>query len=187
MPTRLIKPKRFGDERGWFSETYSRQVYEAAGVAGEFVQDNHAFSKAAYVLRGLHFQSPPKAQAKLIRCSRGAIFDIAVDIRAGSPTYGQHVAVELSAQNGWQLYVPRGFAHAYLTLTPDSEVQYKVDEYYAPEAEGGLIWNDPALRIAWPLDGATPTIAPRDAAWPVLDDLRTPFFYDGAPMTPLEI
>ena len=187
MPTRLIKPKRHGDERGWFTETYNRRTFAAFGVEGEFVQDNHAYSRARFVLRGLHFQAPPSAQTKLIRCVAGAIWDVAVDIRRGSPTFGRHVAAELTAANGWQLLAPRGFAHGYLTLEPDTEVQYKVDAYYDPGAEGGLAWDDPGLALPWPLDGETPIIAAKDSTWPALKDFETPFEYDGAPMTPLEI
>ena len=188
MPVpQLIKPKRFGDERGWFSETFSQRAFDALGLSIRFIQDNHAYSKAAGVLRGLHFQAPPDAQTKLVRCTAGAIFDVAVDIRNGSPTFGRHVAATLSAANGWQLLVPAGFAHGYLTVTEDSEVQYKVDSFYAPASEGGLSWDDPALAIDWPLEGRTPVLGPRDLAWPRLANLETPFDYDGEPLSPLDL
>ena len=186
MPTKLIKPKRHADDRGWFSETYNRRSLARLGVTDEFVQDNHAYSRQRFVLRGLHFQAPPSAQTKLVRCVVGAIWDVAVDIRRGSPTFGQHVAAELTAENGWQLLVPRGFAHGYVTLQPDSEVQYKVDAYYAPETEGGLIWDDPDLALPWPLDGESPMVAAKDAALPRIADFLSPFDYDGEPMSDLD-
>lgn len=171
----LVTPDRHGDGRGFFSETFRANTYEAAGIAGPFVQDNHAWSADAGILRGLHFQVPPKAQAKLIRCTRGAILDVAVDLRRSSPTFGQHVSAELSAENGQQLFVPEGFAHGYLTLTPDCVVVYKMTEYYAPETEGGLAWNDPDLGIDWPLRDALPTLSPKDAELPSLASFESPF------------
>jgi len=171
----LITPKRFGDLRGNFMETYSQPRLAQAGFTGTFVQDNQSFSAARGTVRGLHFQSPPKAQAKLLRVTRGAILDVAVDIRKGSPTFGQHVAVELSAENARQLLVPAGFAHGFQTLTPDCEVLYKVTDVYAPETEGGLLWNDPALAIAWPIDAADSIVNARDAGWPTLAELASPF------------
>ena len=186
MTTRLLKPRRHGDDRGWFSETYSRRGLADLGFDREFVQDNHAYSRQRFVLRGLHFQAPPAAQTKLVRCVAGAIWDVAVDIRRGSPTYGRHVAAELTAENGWQLLVPRGYAHGYVTLLPDTQVQYKVDSYYAPETEGGLRWDDPDLALPWPLDGETPTVAAKDGVLPGLAGFDSPFDYDGAPMTPLD-
>jgi len=171
----LVTPKRFGDERGFFSETYRASLFDAEGVPGPFVQDNHAYSAEAGVLRGLHFQKPPMAQGKLVRCVRGAIFDVAVDIRKSSATYGQHVSAELSAENGSQLFVPAGFAHGYLTLTRDSEVEYKVTAYYAPETEGGLAWNDPDIGIKWPLPTAAPALSPKDTVLPGLTGFETPF------------
>ncbi len=187
MTTKLIKPRRHADDRGWFSETYNRRNLAAAGLEFEFIQDNQAYSRDRFVLRGLHFQAPPSAQTKLVRCVAGAIWDVAVDIRRGSPTYGQHVAAELTAENGWQLLVPRGYAHGYLTLQPDTEVQYKVDSYYAPTSEGGLIWSDPDLALPWPLEGETPMVAAKDAVLPKLAAFESPFDYDGEPMTPLDI
>ncbi len=171
----LVTPNRHGDARGFFSETFRANVYEEAGISGPFVQDNHAFSAESGVLRGLHFQAPPKAQAKLVRCTRGAILDVAVDLRRSSPTYGRHVSAELSGDNGRQLFVPEGFAHGYLTLTPDCVVVYKMTEYYAPETEAGLIWNDPDLGIEWPLPNGAPTLSPKDAELPCLVSFESPF------------
>lgn len=175
---RLVTPKRFGDHRGFFAETYSRRAYAACGVAVEFVQDNHSLSAAVGTVRGLHFQAPPHAQAKLVRCGRGAIFDVAVDIRRGSPTYGRWVGATLSAENGAQLFIPAGFAHGFATLEPDSEIVYKCSDYYAPETEGALRWDDPALGIDWPLTGRA-TLSEKDAVAPLLADLQSPFTYDG--------
>jgi dTDP-4-dehydrorhamnose 3,5-epimerase len=171
----LIEPRRFGDARGFFVETYNRLRWEEAGVVGEFRQDNHSMSAARGTVRGLHFQAPPRAQAKLVRVARGAVLDVAVDIRRGSKTYGRHVAVELSAENGLQLYVPEGFAHGYQTLTEAAEVLYKVTDYYAPEAEAGLLWCDPALGIDWRSAPSEATVNARDAGFPALADLESPY------------
>jgi len=171
----VITPKRFGDLRGNFMETYSQPRLAQAGFKGDFVQDNQSFSAARGTVRGLHFQSPPKAQAKLIRVTRGAILDVAVDIRRGSTTFGRHVAVELSAENARQLLVPAGFAHGFQTLTPDCEVLYKVTDIYAPETEGGLLWSDPALAIDWPIGESEAVVNARDASWPTLAELDSPF------------
>jgi dTDP-4-dehydrorhamnose 3,5-epimerase len=168
----LIEPTRHGDERGLFVETFKADELAKAGVAISFIQDNLARSSAAGVVRGLHFQKPPFAQDKLIRCCRGAILDVAVDIRPGSPTFGRSVAVELSAENWLQLLVPAGFAHGYCTLTPDTEVAYKVSGAYAPQSEGGLLWNDPALGIAWPIAAEQATLNARDKGWPTLAELQ---------------
>jgi dTDP-4-dehydrorhamnose 3,5-epimerase len=173
----VIEPKKFGDERGFFSETYSAKALAEAGFTSLFVQDNHSRSPKKGTVRGLHFQAPPFAQDKLLRVTRGAILDVAVDIRKGSPTYGVSVAVELSADKWNQLLVPKGFAHGFQTLTDDCDVLYKVTEFYAPQSEAGLLWNDPALKIAWP---DTPAfINDRDAAWPALADFDSPFVYEG--------
>ena len=172
---KLIEPVRHGDERGFFSETYSKQKFADAGIDVEFVQDNHAKSATPGTLRGLHFQGPPRAQAKLLRVVRGAVLDVAVDVRRGSPTYGRHVAVELSAANFRQVLVPAGFAHGYLTLEPDTEVLYKVDDFYAPDTEGGLAWNDPELGIAWPLPAEQVVLSERDRRWPALAAFESPF------------
>lgn len=172
----LIIPHRFGDHRGFFAETYNRRAYEAAKITHEFVQDNHSISAQVGTVRGLHFQAPPHAQAKLVRCGRGAIFDVAVDIRRGSPTYGAWVGYELSAENGQQLFIPKGFAHGFITLLPDSEIVYKCSDYYAPETEGSLRWDDPEIGIDWPLSGE-PILSAKDAAAPLLADLDSPFFW----------
>ena len=168
----LIKPQRFGDERGFFSETFRKSALAEAGFTREFVQDNHSLSERRGTVRGLHFQLEPQAQDKLLRVTRGAILDVAVDIRPGSPTYGQHVAVELSAGNWAQLLVPRGFAHGFQTLTEGAEVLYKVTDYYAPERERGLLWSDPDLGIQWPVPAAEAVVNARDAAWPTLAEHR---------------
>jgi dTDP-4-dehydrorhamnose 3,5-epimerase len=174
----LIEPDRFGDERGYFVETYRSSVLEEHGFSGSFVQDNQAFTAAKGTLRGLHLQGGADAQAKLVRVIQGAIFDVAVDVRLGSPWYGKGVAVELSAQNLSQMFVPKGFAHGYLTLTEDSEVLYKVSSYYAPKAETGLLWSDPALGVEWPVSPADAILNARDQAWPALADFRSPFRYE---------
>lgn len=172
----LIKPERHGDHRGFFAETYSLRKYLELGIEVEFVQDNHSLSRQAGTLRGLHFQAPPHAQAKLVRSGRGAIFDVVVDIRLGSPNYGQWEGYELSAENGYQLYVPVGFAHGFMTLEPDSEIVYKCSDYYAPETEGALLWNDPDIGIDWLIE-AKPILSIKDAAAPLLADLKSPFIF----------
>lgn len=174
----VVTPSRFGDERGWFSEVWNARDWAEAGLHFEFCQDNHSYSRDPGTLRGLHFQRPPAAQAKLVRCTAGRIFDVAVDIRAGSPTYGQWCAVTLSANDGRQLLVPRGFLHGFLTLTPHSEVQYKVDAYYARECDAAIAWDDPEIGIAWPLAEAgvvRPILSAKDAAAPRLAEVGTPF------------
>jgi dTDP-4-dehydrorhamnose 3,5-epimerase len=166
----LITPKRHGDARGWFAETWSRAALAEAGVVADFVQDNQAYNAKAGTLRGLHFQQAPHAQAKLVRVLKGAIYDVAVDVRTGSPTYGRWVGAELTAERGDQLFVPRGFAHGYVTLTDDCELFYKVDGLYAPQTEGGAIWNDPDLAIDWPLKGE-PILSDKDKVLPRLKDM----------------
>jgi len=168
----LITPRRFGDERGFFSETYSRKVLAEHGFDREFVQDNHALTEHRGVLRGLHFQRPPFGQDKLVRVTRGAIFDVAVDIRRDSPTFGQWAGTELSAENWRQLLVPTGFAHGYITLTESAEVLYKVTSYYAPEAEAGLLWSDPRVGIDWPIPPGEVILKARDREWPTLAELE---------------
>jgi dTDP-4-dehydrorhamnose 3,5-epimerase len=168
----LLTPRRHGDARGWFSETYAKRELEKAGVHDDFVQDNQAYSAQRGTLRGLHLQIPPEPISKLVRCLRGAIFDVAVDVRAGSPTFGRWAGAELSAENGRQLYCPRGFAHAYVTLTPDAEVAYKIDGYYAPDCERGLRWNDPAIGIDWPIPASEIVTNARDGALPLLADFE---------------
>lgn len=173
----LVKPKRHGDDRGFFVEAFHAERFEQNGVHGPFVQDNHSLSRQKGVVRGLHFQIPPTPQAKLVRCTRGAILDVAVDIRAGSPTYGEHVAVELTAENGWQLYVPVGFAHGFATLVPDTEVQYKVTGYYAPDCDRGIAFDDPALGIDWPVDRASAILSEKDRTLPPLSASPPQFRY----------
>lgn len=185
-PIHVILPRRHGDARGWFSETYNRDTFGALGITCAFVQDNHSLSRLAFTLRGLHFQTPPHGQDKLVRCIRGRVFDVAVDVRAGSPTYGRWAAAELSAENGHQLFVPVGFAHGFLTLEPDCEVTYKCSDTYAPEHDGGIRWDDPAIGIDWPLPaGTTPELSPKDARLPLLAQFDSPFSYDGRPLVPL--
>jgi dTDP-4-dehydrorhamnose 3,5-epimerase len=187
MAVRLVKPRRFGDQRGWFMETYSTARYSALGIDCAFVQDNHSMSRDVGVLRGLHWQAPPHGQAKLIRCVRGKIWDVAVDARAGSPTFGRWVAVELSAENGYQMFVPIGFAHGFVTLEQGTEVEYKVSGGYAPESEGGVAWNDPGLALPWPLADELPILSPKDELLPPLDERTTPFAYDGTPLEPIDV
>ena len=172
----LIKPKRYGDNRGFFAETYSFLKYLELGVDVEFVQDNHSLSSEVGTLRGLHFQAPPRAQAKLVRCGRGAIFDVAVDIRCGSPTYGEWDGHEITAENGHQLFIPVGFAHGFITLEPNSEIVYKCSDYYAPETEGTVLWNDPEIGIEWPTVSA-PILSDKDADAPLLADFESPFVF----------
>jgi dTDP-4-dehydrorhamnose 3,5-epimerase len=171
----VITQKRFHDSRGYFTELYSIQALAQAGIKDVFVQDNFSLSTATGTVRGLHFQAPPHSQAKLVRVSRGRILDVAVDLRASSRTYGQHVACEISAEDGRQIYIPHGFAHGFCTLEPDTEVVYKVTDYYAPRAEGGILWSDPALNIVWPLRGDAAIVSEKDAALPLLKD-HTPVF-----------
>lgn len=185
MPPTLITPRRFTDSRGWFTESWNARVFGAQGIAAEFCQDNHSLSRAAFTLRGLHFQRAPHAQAKLVRCVRGRIYDVAVDIRCTSPTFKHWVGVELSAEAGNQLFVPAGYAHGFLTLEPDCEVAYKVDAYYAPESDGGIAWNDPEIAVEWPLEGATPHLSEKDAALPFVKDTAFDFAYDGYALFPL--
>ncbi len=166
----LITPKRHGDARGWFSETWSQKALAGTAADTAFVQDNQAYSSRKGIIRGLHFQKGATAQGKLIRALTGSIFDVVVDLRQGSPTYGQAVSAELTAEGGEQLWVPRGFAHGYCTLTEECEIFYKVDNLYAPTEEGGVIWNDPDLGIEWPLDGE-PLLSEKDTKLPRLKDL----------------
>ena len=169
----LLEAVKYGDERGFFSETFRKDALAEAGFSRDFVQDNQSFSTTPFTIRGLHFQTEPHAQDKLIRVTRGAVLDVAIDIRQGSKTYGRHVAVELSSDNARQLLIPRGFAHGYQTLTDECEVQYKVTNYYAAAAEGGLRWNDPKLSIAWlESDPSKVTVNTRDAGWPTLAELN---------------
>ena len=184
-PIKLIETRRFGDDRGWFMETFHAEKWAAQGIDVSFVQDNHSFSANVGTIRGIHFQSPPHAQDKLVRCSRGAIIDYAVDLRKGSPTYGKFVAAELSAENGKQLFVPVGFGHAFVTIAPDTEVLYKVSDVYAPECDGGIRWDCPTIAIDWPLPPEGPTLSGKDTTLPVLAEFDSPFTYDGNPLLPL--
>jgi dTDP-4-dehydrorhamnose 3,5-epimerase len=186
MAVKLIRTPVHRDERGWFSETYSRAGLAALGIDHEFVQDNQSLSKAAGVVRGLHFQRPPFAQAKLVRCVSGRAWDVAVDLRAGSPTHANWVGCELAPETGLQLYVPVGFAHGVVSLEADTVMEYKVSAAYAPESEGGLAWDDPDLAVPWPLGGCDPILSDRDRALPRLAAFESPFTYDGTPLTPLE-
>jgi dTDP-4-dehydrorhamnose 3,5-epimerase len=183
-PVQLIVPKRFSDSRGWFSETYSEAAFAAKGLNCRFVQDNHSYSASVFTLRGLHFQTPPYAQDKLVRCVRGRIFDVAVDLRAGSPTYGQWVGAELSAENGHLLFISVGFAHAFLTLEPDCEVAYKVSNIYAPECDAGVRWD--TVGIGWPMPANTrPELSVKDEHLPPLSEFSSSFGYDDRPLVPL--
>ncbi len=173
---KIITVKKLGDQRGFFSEIYNRKTFSAAGIDLEFIQDNHAFSADRGTLRGLHFQSQPFGQDKLVRVARGRILDVAVDIRRSSPTFGQHVAVELSAENWQQILVPIGFAHGYVTLDPDTEVLYKVTNFYAPEHDHGLAFDDPSLGINWGIVASELILSDRDRKHPTLAAL--PKYFD---------
>lgn len=164
----ILEPKVFGDQRGWFTESWSKKTMEAADLQYDFVQDNHSFSAQKGTLRGIHFQSEPYAQAKLVRCIRGVILDMAVDLRKNSPNYKKWIAVELSAENKRQLLVPRGFGHAFLTLTDDVEVLYKTDRYYSNEHDRSIAWNDPEIGIDWPV--SDPVLSEKDKKAPALKD-----------------
>ena len=170
VDVKLITPPRFSDPRGFFSETWNQARFAEAGIAGPFVQDNHAVSTEAGVLRGLHCQIGPNAQGKLVRCVKGAIYDVAVDARQGSPTFGRYVGAEISAENWTQIWVPVGFLHAYCTLTPETEVIYKVTAPWDPHAERGVIWNDPDLAVAWPAAEPDVILSDKDQALPRLKD-----------------
>jgi dTDP-4-dehydrorhamnose 3,5-epimerase len=177
----LIRARRFADDRGWFEESFSAARLAALGLDHGFVQDNLSLSSASGTVRGLHFQRPPHAQAKLVRCVTGAVQDAVVDLRDGSPTFGRALTVRLDAETGDQLYVPVGFAHGFVTLKPDTRVAYKVSTPYAPQAEGGLAWDDPALALdGFQVDGAI--LSDRDRTWPALAQVGAPFAYDGRPM-----
>ena len=172
---KILRPRRFGDHRGFFSETYNKQTFADAGVDDDFVQDNHSLSGTVGTVRGLHFQSPPHAQTKLVRVTRGAILDVAVDIRRSSPTFGQHVAARITAAEWNQILVPIGFAHGFVTLEPDTEVIYKVTGYYAPDHDHGILWNDPALGIDWGTAPGAASLSDKDRALPRLAEITSPF------------
>ncbi len=167
----VLVPARHRDARGFFSETYSRHGLAEAGIAADFVQDNHSSSRRRGTVRGLHFQAAPFAQAKLVRVVQGAVLDVALDIRRDSPTFGRHVAVELSADNWRQLYVPAGFAHGFCTLEDDTEVLYKVSAPYSATHERGVLWSDPALAIPWPVGAEAAVVSDRDRRYPTLAEL----------------
>lgn len=169
----ILTPPRFGDARGWFSETWNAARMAELGLGLHFVQDNHSFSAEAGTLRGLHYQRPPHAQDKLVRCTRGAIFDVAVDFRAGSATFGKWVGVDLTAENGRQLLVPKGFLHGFVTRVADTEVQYKCTDVYAPDCDGGVRWDDPDIGIDWGV--LAPVLSAKDAVAPLLRDVVSPF------------
>lgn len=171
---KVLEPNVFGDHRGWFTETFNQSLLKENGIDIEFIQDNHSYSAEQGTLRGLHYQLSPKAQTKLVRCTQGAIYDVAVDIRQDSPTYGQWFGVELSAENKRQLLVPKGFAHGFLTLTPDVEVQYKVDELYSPEHDRSIKWDDPSLNIDWPTK-SVPILSKKDDNAPLFEDAENNF------------
>ena len=169
----ILTPQRHGDARGFFSESWNKARMEAAGLRYDFVQDNHSVSAAAGTLRGLHYQSPPHAQAKLVRCGRGALWDVAVDFRAGSPTFGDWIGVDLTPQNGRQLLIPAGFLHGFVTRAPDTEIIYKCTDYYAPDCDGAVAWDDPDIGIDWGV--AAPVLSDKDARAPGLADVPSPF------------
>ncbi len=169
----IVEPQVFGDHRGSFMESWSRRAFEEAGLFYDFVQDNHSSSTVKGTLRGIHFQRGEKAQAKLVRCTRGAVLDVAVDLRHSSPNYKKWISVELSAENKKQLLIPRGFGHGFVTLTDDVEFLYKADNYYAPEADGGIRWNDPELAVNWGVEA--PVLSEKDRKSPFLKDAVTGF------------
>ena len=173
----IITPKKFGDDRGFFSETYNQRTLEAEGFHEHFVQDNHSYSSQQGTVRGLHFQAPPAGQGKLVRVSRGSVLDVAVDIRKGSPSFGQHVKRLLSAKNGQQLYVPVGFLHGFVTLEPDTEVQYKVTDFYSGEHDGAVLWNSPELRIDWGIGNDTAVLSEKDAHAQSWSEFSSPFVF----------
>jgi dTDP-4-dehydrorhamnose 3,5-epimerase len=181
-PTKLtdvlvLKPRRFADIRGYFVETYNEQLFQRAGIIVNFVQDNQSFSVSRGTVRGLHFQLPPAEQAKLVRVLRGSIFDVVIDLRLESPTYGQWITEKMSAEDGEQIFVPRGFAHGFCTLEPNTEVAYKVDNYYAPASESGLIWSDSSLNIPWPVEFNQAILSEKDRNLAEFADFVSPFRY----------
>ena len=175
----LLRPRRFTDARGYFAETYNEKTLAAAGISAKFVQDNQSFSAKRGTIRGLHFQLPPAAQAKLVRVLQGSVYDVAVDLRVGSPTCGRWVGETLTADGGEQMFVPRGFAHAFCTLETDTVVAYKVDDFYAPASDSGLIWNDPALAIKWPVAPNEVVLSDKDHKLGRFADFVSPFRYEG--------
>lgn len=175
----LLTPRRFSDTRGHFSETYNERTFDAAGITTRFVQDNQSYSARRGTVRGLHFQLPPAAQAKLVRVLHGSVYDVAVDVRTGSPTFGRWEGATLTASGGEQLFVPRGFLHGFCTLEPDTVVAYKVDDFYAAAADRGVIWNDPTIGIRWPVEASQVVLSDKDGKHGVFADFSSPFRYEG--------
>lgn len=171
----ILKPRRFGDDRGWFSEVWNRDTLRAHGIDLDFVQDNHSYSAHPGTVRGLHYQAPPRAQDKLVRCGRGTVLDVAVDVRRTSPTFGRWFGIELSAANGLQLLIPKGFLHGFVTRTPDAELLYKCTDTYAPAQDGAVRWDDPDLAIDWGIDPAAAILSDKDRAAPAFRDWSSPF------------
>jgi dTDP-4-dehydrorhamnose 3,5-epimerase len=176
----VLRPRRFSDARGYFTETYNEKTFSAAGITAKFVQDNQSYSARRGTIRGLHFQLPPAAQSKLVRVLQGSVYDVAIDLRMGSPAYGRWQGETLTASGGEQLFVPRGFAHAFCTLEPDTVVAYKVDEFYAPSCDSGLIWNDPTLAIKWPVAPDEVVLSDKDLKLGRFADFKSPFTYAGS-------
>ena len=174
----IITPRRFGDERGFFSDTWNAAILGEHGINITFVQDNQSLSSTVGTIRGLHYQAPPHAQDKLVRCGRGALLDVAVDIRMGSPTYGEWVGVELSAENGKQLLVPKGFLHGFVTLEPDTEILYKCSDYYTPECDGAIRFDDPDIGVDWGISPDQAVLSQKDAAAPFFKGFDSPFTYE---------
>lgn len=175
----VITPRRFGDERGFFSESYSRRAFAELGLPCDWVQDNHSMSQAAGTVRGLHFQAPPHAQAKLVRCGRGALFDVAVDIRKGSPSFGQWFGTTLSFENGRQMLIPAGFLHGFVTRVPQTEIIYKCSDYYAPECDGAVRFDSPEIGIDWALDDQGAILSDKDKTAQGFGSFQSPFVYEG--------
>ena len=174
----VLTPRRFGDARGWFSEVWNKQVLAQNGIDYDFVQDNHSYSRDVGTIRNLHFQSPPHAQAKLVRCGRGQVFDVAVDIRVGSPTFGKWFGTELSAENGRQLLIPAGFLHGFVTQAADSELLYKCTDFYAPECDGAIRFDDPTIGIDWGIDTTSAILSDKDAKARAFETFESPFIYE---------
>ncbi|MGB0661506.1 MAG: dTDP-4-dehydrorhamnose 3,5-epimerase [Mangrovicoccus sp.] len=175
----ILTPRRFGDDRGFFSEVYNKNTLAQHGITVEFVQDNHSLSAQTGTVRGLHFQSPPHAQDKLVRVGAGRVMDVAVDIRKGSPTYGKWIGVELSAELGNQLFIPKGFLHGFSTLVPNCELLYKCSDVYAPDCDGSVRFDDPGIGIDWGVDVSNAIISEKDAKAPLLKDFDSPFVFEG--------
>jgi dTDP-4-dehydrorhamnose 3,5-epimerase len=178
----LFTPKKFFDNRGWFSETYNQNRESGIGILDTFVQDNRSFSKSKGTIRGIHFQMPPHGQAKLVSCTQGSLIDYAIDLRNGSPTYGHHVSVELNRESGRQLYIPVGFGHAFVTLEDETEISYKVTDFYSTGSDAGIRWDCPDIAIPWPVAPTEAIVSEKDAALPLLKEFESPFHYAGDPL-----